>query len=781
MNRKQPHSPLKLSARAASTLVLAVSILPLGAVPAVAQEQSMVDQVAEAAAQIKEQGFSTLGTQAYNWREGSGAIGLQASYPAKYDLRDEGVVTPVKFQNPWGTCWGFSAIAASETSILSELKAAGADYSASSPFYDLSERQLAWFAYSPIPEGDDSGQGGEGMVAVTDDENSLFNNGGLPVFATSIFSSGIGPLTEEDAPYRNDEGIIDYQTDEEGNKVLDENGDPIPLWYAMEGTWKLDESLRFKQAIGLEQTFILPVPATFKEVYNEESDAYDTVYEYNGEATDAIKDQLMQGRAVSIAFCADQSLPGQPSAEQFLNPDTWAHYTYSPMQANHAVTIVGWDDTYSKDNFTEGHQPPADGAWIAKNSWGAADNEFPNKNGWGIDGNGYFYLSYYDQSLVTAETFDYNTASIGTRDAYYANQYDYMPSSAAFSETSEDKLSAANIFTAEDDQLVTTLTAKTTAPNTTVTYELYLLNDGYTSPTDGKKVAEVTETYQYGGFHRAELSGNQQLAVPAGASFSVVVTQRVADEYTCSIEAGNSKKAIDEYNDAMRELLIMFTIDSVFEEHPEWDPENEEDYQKAYDEAAEIVDAMIELGIITQVTTYNKGVVNEGESFMYTDGAWADETDIINRLEAADEGLYTYDNFAIKAYAEELESPFEDVSAGDWYYSAVDYANTNGIMTGYGNDTFGVGDPLTREQLARIVANAVDGVATDPDAAKDMPDADKVSDWAVDNVAWAIENGVINGVETENGREIKPQGEVTCAQMATVMMNAIEGGILQQK
>ena len=83
----------------------------------------MVDQVAEAAAQIKEQGFSTLGTQAYNRREGSGAIGLQASYPAKYDLRDEGVVTPVKFQNPWGTCWGFSAIAASETSILSELKA----------------------------------------------------------------------------------------------------------------------------------------------------------------------------------------------------------------------------------------------------------------------------------------------------------------------------------------------------------------------------------------------------------------------------------------------------------------------------------------------------------------------------------------------------------------------------------------------------------------------------------------------------------------------------------
>ena len=117
-------------------------------------------------------------------------------------------MTPVKLQNPWGTCWGFAAIAASETSILSKLKAAGMDYGASSPYYDLSERQLAWFAYSPIPEGDDSGQGGEGMINLTDNENTPFNNGGLAVLATSIFSSGIGPLTEEKAPYRNDEGDL---------------------------------------------------------------------------------------------------------------------------------------------------------------------------------------------------------------------------------------------------------------------------------------------------------------------------------------------------------------------------------------------------------------------------------------------------------------------------------------------------------------------------------------------------------------------------------------------
>ncbi|MBQ2799190.1 MAG: hypothetical protein IJF09_07375, partial [Ruminiclostridium sp.] len=78
--------------------------------------------------------------------------------PEKYDLRDYGYVTPVKNQDPWGTCWSFSAIASVETSILSELGYTYEEYP-----LDLSERHLAWFSLNPIPEDSGHSQAGEGI------------------------------------------------------------------------------------------------------------------------------------------------------------------------------------------------------------------------------------------------------------------------------------------------------------------------------------------------------------------------------------------------------------------------------------------------------------------------------------------------------------------------------------------------------------------------------------------------------------------------------------------
>ena len=67
----------------------------------------------------------------------------------------------------------------------------------------------------------------------------------------------------------------------------------------------------------------------------------------------------------------------------------WTKLIYNNQRGtyqNHAVTIIGWDDNFSADNFVA--KPPADGAWIIQNSWGSD---------WGDDG--CFYMSYYDETL----------------------------------------------------------------------------------------------------------------------------------------------------------------------------------------------------------------------------------------------------------------------------------------------------------------------------------------------------------------------------------------------
>ncbi|MDN0070034.1 S8 family peptidase [Collinsella ihumii] len=118
----------------------------------------------------------------------------------------------------------------------------------------------------------------------------------------------------------------------------------------------------------------------------------------------------------------------------------------------------------------------------------------------------------------------------------------------------------------------------------------------------------------------------------------------------------------------------------------------------------------------------------------------------------------------------------------DYYTDAVNWAVAHGYINGYENVAtgevthFGVGDPLTREQLACIVANIARNGEPFGSMAKyeSMPDHDKTSTWAVANVVWAINNQIINGVELGGVRHVAPQNKTTRAEMAAIMMNCLE-------
>lgn len=113
---------------------------------------------------------------------------------------------------------------------------------------------------------------------------------------------------------------------------------------------------------------------------------------------------------------------------------------------------------------------------------------------------------------------------------------------------------------------------------------------------------------------------------------------------------------------------------------------------------------------------------------------------------------------------------FDDVADEAWYTEAIRWAASQGIVSGYGNGTFGPNDNITREQLAVMLWRyAGSPAATEKEL--HFTDADKVSGYALEALCWAVENGVINGYG--NG-QLAPQGLATRAQVAQMLKNFIE-------
>ena len=635
--------------------------------------------------------------------------------PSKFDLRDvdgKNYVSPVKIQNPWLTCWSFGATAAAETSIAYEK---GHDYnndtgSDEDALFDLSEKHLAWFAYTALPEDSKEfpSQAGEGYRFTYFDEadaeeisRTVYNQGGFMNYATAVYSSGMGPNLEGVVPYeettkKDVAGITlyvyeisptggftctktEYDTSEttveelrkewtEKGYIEDETPDGAEMAYwivssgmsqvpltpeqqekmneemggesqkhfiafmdTSTGDWTLDESQRFMSFYTLKDGNMLPCPALEGE--NGE-------YIFNQAGVDAIKSEVVNGRAVSITFLADQSSPEDEIAANgesyisFVDKDGnftkdklaeyWTHYTYDKdydpadknsvnkkVSMNHAVCIVGYDDDFPKEYFRDPKGTiGGNGAFLVKNSWGDAQY---NENGdlmttWGNAGTGYFWLSYYDQSLDLPESFDFETESEYV--PHNIDMYDFLPNGGLKSKSFDGDVYMANVFTAQSNCTVRCIGLESAEADIDVDYSVYLLNDDAKSPIDGELFAEDTEHFDYAGYHVVDIGKTWYL--PKGAKYSIVA------------KAGADGKSELYYAEVFNEKDI--TGEGM------------------------LPGATYDMSI--------NGIVNPGESFVGTSledsGAWVDWSDVVTEmressLEVIPHGI-AYDNFPIRSY-----------------------------------------------------------------------------------------------------------------------------------
>ena len=365
------------------------------------------------------------------------AASADSALPSRYDMRDDGIVTPVKLQYPWGCCWCYGAIAAAETAILSSMGKTYEEYP-----LDLSELHATLFAKLPITEADDPTQVGEGRRVDPDaspkEQAKDVMSGGSQDIVASLFASGGGPVDESVYPYhgqearpeawvieKNPEQWIEDYMHTNSNKVRSAEDDR-PAFTEEDLRAEAEAELKKKQA-EIETGYYLlwyseddwSIPRTNAEgksnrfqpsswiLKDSNSLPEMTVRSVSADGESvcvpdeanmaAIKREMLMGHAPAVSYYAESYSPAGDNPNLYTNYETWAQYTYESAGKNHTVCLVGWDDDYPAENFTHdvyvtdenGNRvldkertakttPPGNGAWLIKNSRGSETDAIPD-------------------------------------------------------------------------------------------------------------------------------------------------------------------------------------------------------------------------------------------------------------------------------------------------------------------------------------------------------------------------------------------------------------------
>ncbi len=118
----------------------------------------------------------------------------------------------------------------------------------------------------------------------------------------------------------------------------------------------------------------------------------------------------------------------------------------------------------------------------------------------------------------------------------------------------------------------------------------------------------------------------------------------------------------------------------------------------------------------------------------------------------------------------DADTGMSDVPTGRWYSSAVAWAVSEGYVSGVAEGVFGLGQNITREQLARLLYLYAEKQGMNVEQRADLSvytDADAVSEWAYDNVSWAVAAGLISGMSADT---LGARGTATRAQAARIFM-----------
>ena len=447
---------MRIHLKKLTALLLAV-ILCSGLLPtALASDRTSLTDEAETA-ELPLSGFHHVELPGYRL---PAKARLRENLPASYNSAALGYDTAVKNQAPYGTCWAFGTLSPIETYMIKHGIPVGTTGAAATADLDLSEYHLSYFSYTDACDALGLTAGDSSVLS-----QSHLNIGGDGYKSTLTLMRWEGPASEEIPALAYSEAGVGAAIDPAYAYDCD-------VAHLADADWiPTSDQQSVKRAL-------MEYGAGFFGYYF--SSAYNTT---NG----------------SGAYCCIQQV------------DASGDYAHG---ANHAVTLVGWDDNYPKENFNAISRPSKDGAWIVKNSWGTTGSNAAYTQ------NGYNYISYEDTASLNEICMFFRVEPVDKYQHLY--QYDGTLNIDDYVGLTANHSQIANVFTAAGHEQLRAVSILTLEEGLSYTLEIYKGLSSDTDPTSGTLVCTQEGTIDYHGYHTVELT--QPVPVDTGERFSCVFT-----------------------------------------------------------------------------------------------------------------------------------------------------------------------------------------------------------------------------------------------------------------
>ena len=325
----------------------------------------------------------------------------------------------------------------------------------SDPMIDLSELHTAYYTY----------YGEDQLQVSSEDTYDILAEGGSTRMVANLWSQWIGPVKEERLPYSNAD-FFDNKSEV--------------------------EEMRYQHDYNLRNAYIFD---------------YDETRSNTVEVRSLIKEFIDNGRPVGVSLLLDKQ-------KTWSVANCCSYTKRAPRFANHAVTIVGWNDNFPADFFKE--TPEGNGAWLCKNSWGTSDSN-----------NGYLWVSYYDHSLSEFSVFELDDADEHSTIYQYDSLIPIQTLSAFDSPDINEPSYMADVFTSTEKSEISAV--GTYIYNAGTEYEITVYTDltDENDPTSGSPSNTSRGKVDITGFVTLDLVS--PVRVSENEKFSVVVKMYCPD------------------------------------------------------------------------------------------------------------------------------------------------------------------------------------------------------------------------------------------------------------